>query len=78
MEDLLVSYREVSGVDVDPAVVSYWEVMALVRWAMIALQQARRHMSGEQRSLELALTGRMVAQMECDLLNQIPELEEGQ
>lgn len=76
--DLLASYREVSGVDVDPAVVSYWEVMALVRWAMIALQQARRHMSGEQRSLELALTGRMVAQMEYDLLNQIPELEEGQ
>jgi len=77
-QDLLASYREVSGVDVDPAVVSYWEVMALVRWAMIALQQARRHMSGEQRSLELALTGRMVAQMEYDLLYQIPELEERQ
>lgn len=76
--DLLDSYREVSGADIDPAAVSYWEVMALVRWAMIALQQARRHMSGEQRSLELALTGRMVAQMEYDLLNQIPELEEGQ
>ncbi|MEE3169558.1 MAG: phosphotransferase family protein [Pseudomonadota bacterium] len=78
MEDLLVSYREVSGVDVDPAVVSYWEVMALVRWALIALQQARRHMSGEQRSLELALTGRLVAQREYDLLNQIPEWAEGQ
>ncbi|MBW7469730.1 phosphotransferase family protein [Marinobacter sp. F4218] len=77
-QDLLDSYREVSGVDLDPASVSYWEVMALVRWAMIALQQARRHMSGEQRSLELALTGRMVAQMEYDLLNQIPELEEAQ
>ncbi|GAA0847664.1 phosphotransferase family protein [Marinobacter szutsaonensis] len=76
--DLLASYREVSGADIDPSAVSYWEVMALVRWAMIALQQARRHMSGEQRSLELALTGRMVAQMEYDLLNQIPELEEGQ
>lgn len=76
--DLLASYREMSGADVDPAVVSYWEVMALVRWALIALQQARRHMSGEQRSLELALTGRMVAQMEHDLLNQIPELEEAQ
>ena len=48
-----------------------------MRWAAIALQQARRHMSGEQRSLELALTGRMVAQMEYDLLNQIQELEDG-
>ncbi|WP_166259337.1 phosphotransferase family protein [Marinobacter salicampi] len=77
-QDLLEGYREVSGVDIDPATVSYWEVMALVRWAAIALQQARRHMSGEQRSLELALTGRMVAQMEFDLLNQIQELEDGQ
>lgn len=77
-QDLLDGYREASGVDLDPATVSYWEVMALVRWAVIALQQARRHMSGEQRSLELALTGRMVAQMELDLLNQIQELEDGQ
>lgn len=77
-QDLLDGYREASGTDLDPAAVSYWEVMALVRWATIALQQARRHMSGEQRSLELALTGRMVAQMEFDLLNQIQELEDGQ
>ncbi|WP_322003225.1 phosphotransferase family protein [Marinobacter alexandrii] len=77
-KDLLDGYREASGIDLDPSAVRYWEVMALVRWAMIALQQARRHMSGEQRSLELALTGRMVAQMEFDLLNQIGELEEGQ
>lgn len=74
--DLLEGYRAVSGTRIDPGVVCYWEVMALVRWAMIALQQARRHMSGEQRSLELALTGRMVAQMEFDLLNQIQELED--
>lgn len=77
-QDLLDGYREAGGTDLDPAAVSYWEVMGLVRWAMIALQQARRHMSGEQRSLELALTGRMVAQMEFDLLNQIQELEDGQ
>jgi aminoglycoside phosphotransferase (APT) family kinase protein len=76
-QDLLDGYREASGADLDPVTVNYWEVMALVRWAMIALQQAGRHMSGEQRSLELALTGRMVAQMEIDLLNQIQELEDG-
>ena len=76
-QDLLDGYREVTGVSISPARVNYWEVMALVRWAAIALQQARRHMSGEQRSLELALTGRMVAQMEYDLLNQVQELEDG-
>lgn len=73
--DLLAGYRELSGNRIDPRHVSYWEVMALVRWAMIALQQARRHISGEQRSLELALTGRMVPQMELDLIHQIRELE---
>lgn len=73
--DLLERYREVSGHQVEDATVRYWEVMALVRWAMIALQQAERHLSGQQRSLELALTGRMVAQMESDLLDQIQALE---
>lgn len=72
--DLFAGYHSVSGYTPGHERVSYWEVMALVRWAMIALQQARRHLSGEQRSLELALTGRMVAQMELDLLNQITEL----
>ncbi|WP_148862828.1 phosphotransferase family protein [Marinobacter fonticola] len=74
-DDLLKGYQSVSGIEIDPAVVDYWEVMALVRWSMIALQQMRRHLTGEQQSLELALTGRMVAQMEFDLLNQIQELE---
>lgn len=76
--DLLAGYQEISGTSIDPRHVSYWEVMALVRWAMIALQQTRRHISGEQRSLELALTGRMVPQMELDLLQQIRELEASQ
>ncbi|MEC7816455.1 MAG: phosphotransferase family protein [Pseudomonadota bacterium] len=71
--DLFAGYHSVSNRSLDPQRVRYWEVMALVRWAAIALQQARRHMSGEQPSLELALTGRMVAQMEFDLLNQITE-----
>ena len=74
-KDLLQSYREATGYQIDESTVSYWEVMALVRWAMIALQQAERHLSGQQRSLELVLTGRMVAQMESDLLDQIQELE---
>lgn len=74
-QDLFAGYGAVSGVDIDPSVVKYWEVMALVRWSLIALQQSHRHISGEQRSLELALTGRLIAQMEFDLLNQIELLE---
>jgi hypothetical protein len=45
-----------------------------VRWAVLALQQGERHCSGEQRSLELALTGRMVPELEFDLLEQIERI----
>ena len=46
----------------------YWQVMAHARWAMIALQQAQRHRSGIEPSLELALTGRIVAELEHEIL----------
>ena len=63
-------YEAVSGRTVNPAEVAYWEVMAHLRWAVIALQQAARHLTGEERSLELALTGRVVAELELEILNQ--------
>ena len=48
-----------------------------LRWAIIALQQAQRHLSGEQHSLELALTGRMLPEIEFDLLRQVCNMENG-
>lgn len=74
--DLFAGYAARSGLPVDPARVLYWEVMAMTRWAIIALQQAQRHLSGEQHSLELALTGRMLPEIEFDLLRQIHEMED--
>lgn len=61
-------YERVSGRKIDPEAVAYWEVMAHIRWAVIALQQGWRHISGEQPSLELALTGRRVAELEHEVL----------
>ena len=52
-------YERVSGRRVDPAVVAYWEVMAHIRWAVIAIQQGRRFTHGGEDSLDLALTGRV-------------------
>ncbi len=63
-------YEAGSGRRVAPDQVAYWEVMAHIRWAVIALQQAARHLSGEQASLELALTGRVIAELELELLEQ--------
>jgi aminoglycoside phosphotransferase (APT) family kinase protein len=68
-------YEAASGRRIDPGAVHYWEVAAHVRWAVIALQQAARHLSGEERSLELALTGRLVPELELEILNLIDAAE---
>jgi len=69
-EAFLSGYETETGHTVSRRRVLYWEVMAAVRWGIIALQQAQRHILGEQTSLELALTGRMVAEMELDILEE--------
>jgi hypothetical protein len=45
--------------------------MAHLRWAIIALQQADRHISGQQRSLELALTGRILPELELTIIDLV-------
>jgi aminoglycoside phosphotransferase (APT) family kinase protein len=63
-------YAEESGAPVDEARAAWWETMAHIRWAVIAADQAGRHLSGEERSLELALTGHMVPELEWEILNR--------
>ncbi len=67
-EDFYRGYENVSGTAIDRGAVYYWEVMAHVRWAVIACQQAARHVSGEERSLELALTAHVVPELELEIL----------
>ncbi len=61
-------YEAASGRIVDPAVVHYWEVFGNFNWARGAVQQARRHLSGADRSIELASIGRRAAEMEFEML----------
>ncbi len=67
-EDFYKGYEAASGKTIDRNAVFYWEVMAHVRWAVIACQQAARHVSGEERSLELALTAHVVPELELEIL----------
>ena len=69
-------YAAVSGKAPDLSALPYWKVMGTMRWAVIALMQAERHLSGEQPSLELALTGRMLPEIELDLVQEINAIEE--
>ena len=59
------------GRKIEPKAVHFWEVMAHLRWAIIALQQADRHISGQQHSLELALTGRILPELELTIIDLV-------
>ncbi|MFK0090352.1 phosphotransferase family protein [Pseudomonas sp. NPDC090755] len=69
LEDFLRGYHEVSPLCIERSQLHYWQVMATLRWAVIALQQGQRHLSGEEPSIELALTARLLPELELDILN---------
>jgi aminoglycoside phosphotransferase (APT) family kinase protein len=61
-------YESEAGRSVDPQRVFFWEVLASVRWAVIALQQSDRYMIAGERNLDLALTGRRATECELEIL----------
>ena len=71
LEPFLAGYESVAGHRISRDDLDYWQAMAHLRWAVIALQQARRHARGGERSLELALTGRIVPELEHEALRLI-------
>jgi aminoglycoside phosphotransferase (APT) family kinase protein len=66
--DFLREYEKQSGRALDAFALRYWQVMAHLRWSVIALQQRERHRSGVDRSLELALTGHLLSDLEQEIL----------
>ena len=66
------AYESASGRKVNDARVRYWEIVAHLRWAAIALLQGWRHASGAEPSLALALTGRIADELEYDVLRMTP------
>jgi aminoglycoside phosphotransferase (APT) family kinase protein len=73
VEPYLERYNELTGLDVSPAELDYWELAGNVGWAIGCLTQAQRHLSGLDRSVELAILGRLGAEVEyeiCHLLEQ--------
>ena len=62
-------YEQTTGTRIDPRRVAFWELMAHLRWAVIALQQGARTLTGGEESLDLALTGRVFPpQLELEVL----------
>ncbi len=73
-DDLFAGYQRTSGVAVDPTVAKWWELLGTVKWGVICIVQANRHLSGGQRSVELAAIGRRLAEQEYDVLNLLEGL----
>jgi aminoglycoside phosphotransferase (APT) family kinase protein len=72
-EDLWAAYRRAGGVEIDPARAHWWEMFGTVRWGVICLTQAWRHLSGSVKSMELASIGRRAVETEVDLLQLLKE-----
>jgi aminoglycoside phosphotransferase (APT) family kinase protein len=72
-EPYLERYNELTGRAVTLGELFYWEVAGNVRWAIGSLAQGMRHVSGEERSVELAVLGRLAAEVEYELLHLLAE-----
>jgi aminoglycoside phosphotransferase (APT) family kinase protein len=71
VEPYLERYNALTGRDLTAEELYVWEVFGNVKWAVGCLTQARRHLNGVDRSVELAVLGRFAAEMEYELLDLI-------
>jgi aminoglycoside phosphotransferase (APT) family kinase protein len=72
-EEFFAAYEQTSGLPVDPQAVRFWELFGNLRWGIITIGQARTHLDGLVRSVELASLGRRTVETELELLNLIKQ-----
>jgi aminoglycoside phosphotransferase (APT) family kinase protein len=70
-EPYVARYAELTGREIEIDELYWWEVLGNVKWAIGALTQCRRHLTGQDRSVEYAVLGRLAAEMEYELLDLI-------
>ena len=71
VEPYLERYNTATGRDLTLEELYVWEVLGNVKWAIGCLTQSRRHLNGQERSVEYAVLGRLAAEMEYELLDLI-------
>lgn len=76
LSDFLEGYRSTAQTSIDESQLSYWQVLAAAKWATIAVLQGDRYRIGGENSLELALTGLMVSELELEAIDGIKIREE--
>ncbi len=68
LEPYLAHYNSLTKQNISLETLHYWEIMGNVKWAVAALTQAKRHLDGLERSVELAVLGRLSSEMELEIL----------
>jgi aminoglycoside phosphotransferase (APT) family kinase protein len=71
VEPYLARYVELTGREIAVEDLLWWEVLGNLKWAVGSLTQSRRHLNGLERSVELAVLGRLAAEKEYELLHLI-------
>jgi len=69
IEPYLARYADLTGREIPLDELYAWEVLGNCKWAIGALRQGRRHLRGEDRSVEFAILGRLAAEMEYEVLD---------
>ena len=72
-EELLAAYREAGGGEVSLAHLRFWEAVGSFKVALVFIQQASVHLTGQVRSVELAAIGRRTVEAERELVRLMQE-----
>lgn len=73
--DFYHGYETTSGRRINAGQIPYWEAMAAIRWAIIALEQGARHRAEQEPGLEAALSGRMAPGLVAEAMAVIAGIE---
>jgi aminoglycoside phosphotransferase (APT) family kinase protein len=74
VDEYLETYNTLTGFDVTLDELFYWELAGNVGWAIGCLTQMQRHLSGRDRSVELATLGRLGAEVEYEIVHLLEKV----
>lgn len=74
-KDFMQAYAAISDLYIPEFELKFWHILAHVRWAIIAMQQAHRNIGASHPSLELALTDYLVPLLEKNILDLLEDKE---
>lgn len=73
LDDYLDAYNAAAGSHFTRRQLFWWEMAGNVRWAISCLTQARRHLSGAEKNVELAVLGRLSCEVEMEIVHLLEE-----